>query len=98
VVRHLPLEAAAKGSGKKPCGRNKSLDTFFSTACNLTPEPILRAYEGRWAIEIAIRDVRGFDGLAQDQYRKHTCVIAANTCRSTTVCPVLCAYPRLTMV
>jgi hypothetical protein len=81
VVRRPHLEDAAKGSGKKPCGRTKSLDAFFSTDCDVTPESILRAYEGRWAIEIAIRDARGFDGLAQDQCRKRTHVLAANTCR-----------------
>ena len=44
-------------------------------------DDILASYEDRWAIEIEIRDARALYGLAQDQCRKLTHIIGANTFR-----------------
>ena len=42
---------------------------------------MLAYYDERWAIEIEIRDARALYGLAQDQCRKLTHIIGANTFR-----------------
>jgi hypothetical protein len=78
VVRRPHLENI---KGNKAFGRQKPLEAFFSTDLTVSPEAILATYDDRWAIEIEIRDARAFDGLAQDQCRKLTHIIGANTFR-----------------
>ena len=81
VVRRPHLEHRQAQKGKRAFGRHKALEAFFSTDVDLSPEDILKAYQERWAIEIDIRDERLFNGLAQDQCRKLTHVVGANTFR-----------------
>jgi hypothetical protein len=81
VVRRPHLENCQKAKGKHVFGRHKALEAFFSTDVSLSPEDILNAYQERWAIEIDIRDERAFNGLAQDQCRKLTHIVGANTFR-----------------
>jgi hypothetical protein len=81
LVRRPHLEQAAAGKGKKPFGRHKPLEAFFSTNSSVSLDDILAYYEDRWAIEIAIRDARALYGLAQDQCRKLPHIIGANTFR-----------------
>jgi len=81
VVRRPHLEQATARKGKKPFGRHKPLEAFFSTDFSLSFDAILASYQDRWAIEIEIRDARAFYGLAQDQCRKLTHLVGANTFR-----------------
>jgi hypothetical protein len=81
VVRRPHLEQSIAGKGKKPCGRHKPLEAFFSTDVSLSLDDILSHYEERWAIEMAIRAARAFYGLAQDQCRTLTHIVGANTFR-----------------
>jgi hypothetical protein len=81
VVRRPHLENGQQAKGKHAFGRQKPLEAFFSTDVSLSPEHILNAYQERWAIEIDIRDERAFNGLAQDQCRKLTHIVGANTFR-----------------
>jgi hypothetical protein len=81
VVRRPHLEHATARKGKKPFGRRKPLEAFFSTDFSLSLDNILASYQDRWAIEIEIRDARALYGLAQDQCRKLTHIIGANTFR-----------------
>ena len=81
VVRRPHLEQSPAGKGKKPFGRHKPLEAFFSTDGSLSLDDILLHYKDRWAIEIAIRDARACYGLAQDQCRKRTHIVGANTFR-----------------
>jgi hypothetical protein len=70
-----------QATGKKAFGRLKPLEAFFSTDVSLSPQVILETYEDRWAIEIAIRDGHAYYGIAQDQCRKFTHIVGANTFR-----------------
>jgi hypothetical protein len=81
VVRRPQLENIKGVKGNQAFGRRKPLEAFFSTDLTLSPDDILASYEDRWAIEIEIRDARAFDGLAQDQCRKLTHIVGANTFR-----------------
>lgn len=81
VVRRPHLEKCQQAKGKHAFGRHKPLEAFFSTDVSLSPEQVLNAYQERWAIEIDIRDERAFNGLAQDQCRKLTHIVGANTLR-----------------
>jgi hypothetical protein len=81
VVRRPHLENRPKAKGKRAFGRQKPLEAFFSTDVSLSPQHILNAYQERWAIEIDIREQRAFNGLAQDQCRKLTHIVGANTFR-----------------
>ena len=64
---------------KKTFGRLKPLEAFFSTDVSLSPQGILETYADRWAIEIDIRDGHAYYGVAQDQCRKFTHMVGANT-------------------
>jgi len=68
-------------SGKKAFGRLKPLEAFFSTEVSLSPHVILETYADRWAMEIDIRDSHAYYGIAQDQCRKFTHIVGANTLR-----------------
>jgi len=81
LVRRPHLEHAAAGKGKTPFGCHKPLEAFFSTDSSVRLDDMLASYEDRWAIEIEIRDARALYGLAQDQCRKLTHIIGANTFR-----------------
>jgi hypothetical protein len=70
-----------QSTGKKAFGRLKPLEAFFSTDVSLSPQAILETYEDRWAIEIDIRDGHAYYGIAQDQCRKFTHIVGANTFR-----------------
>jgi hypothetical protein len=81
VVKRPQLQKQPKAKGKRAFGRQKPLEAFFTTDLSLSLEHILNAYQERWAIEIDIRDERAFNGLAQDQCRKLTHIVGANTFR-----------------
>jgi hypothetical protein len=57
------------------------LEAFFTTDLTLSGAAILAQYRDRWAVEITIRDGNAFAGFGQDQCRKHTRVVGANTLR-----------------
>jgi hypothetical protein len=67
--------------GHKAFGRLKPLEAFFSTEVSLSLQVILETYADRWAIEIDIRDGHAFYGIGQDQCRKFTHIVGANTLR-----------------
>ena len=81
VVRRPHLEHLKGVKGHKTFGRHKPLEAFFSTDVTVSPSDLLATYDDRWAVEIAIRDARAFDGLAHDQCRKLTHIVGANTFR-----------------
>lgn len=70
-----------KATGKKAFGHLTPLEAFFRTDVSLSPQAILETYEDRWAIAIDIRDGHAYDGRAQDQCRKFTHIVGANTFR-----------------
>jgi hypothetical protein len=67
--------------GKKTFGRLKPLEAFFSTDVAMSPCTILETYADRWAMEMDIRDGHAYYGVAQDQCRKFTHIVGANTFR-----------------
>lgn len=82
VVVWRPHRADSHGiRGPKAFGRLKPLEAFFSTAVPLTVPALLETYDDRWAIEIDIRDGHAYYGIAQDQCRKYTHIVGANTLR-----------------
>jgi hypothetical protein len=81
VIRRPHLETRTGVTGTKAFGRHKPLEAFFTTDVTVSPNAILATYDERWAVEIAIRDARAFDGLAHDQCRKLTQIIGINTFR-----------------
>lgn len=78
VVRRQSTKGLNKTGSRKPL---PALEAFFSTDLSLAPADILAAYRERWAVEIALRDSYGFDGLGQDQCRKVERLVGANTLR-----------------
>jgi hypothetical protein len=57
------------------------LEAFFTTDLTLSLEAILVQYRERWAVEITLRDSNTYAGFGQDQCRKRTRVVGANTLR-----------------
>jgi hypothetical protein len=57
------------------------VEAFFTTDLTLSVEAILAQYRERWAVEITIRDSSAYAGFGQDQCRKYTRVVGANTFR-----------------
>jgi hypothetical protein len=57
------------------------VEAFFTTDLALSLEEILAQYRERWAVEITLRDSNAFTGFGQDQCRKYTRVVGANTLR-----------------
>ena len=78
VVRRPPTKRARKPGQRKP---PPPVEAFFTTDLSLSLAAILAQYRDRWAVEITIRDSYAFDGLGQDQCRKVTRVVGANTLR-----------------
>jgi hypothetical protein len=78
VVRRPTPPRARKPGPRKP---RPPVEAFFTTDLTLSPEEILRYYRERWAIEITLRDSNAFTGFGQDQCRKVTRVVGANTLR-----------------
>lgn len=77
VRRPAPTRARKPGQRKpRPPGA-----AFFTTDLTLSPAEILQYYRERWAIEITLRDSNTFAGFGQDQCRKVTRVVGANTLR-----------------
>ena len=68
-------------TGPKAFGRLNPAESFSSTDVRLAVPGLLETYDDRWAIEIAIRDGHAYYGLAQDQCRKYTHIVGANTLR-----------------
>jgi hypothetical protein len=83
LLRVVIVRRPAKGPSKR-AGQRKPpppVEAFFTTDLSLSPEDLLTAYHARWAVEIAIRDANAFAGLGQEQCRKRTHIIGANTLR-----------------
>jgi Transposase DDE domain len=78
VVRHPPAPRSKAPGQRKP---RPPVEAFFTTDLSLSVEDILRQYRDRWAVEITIRDSNTFDGLGQDQCRKLSPMVGANTFR-----------------
>jgi hypothetical protein len=57
------------------------VEAFFTTDLTLSLATILAQYRERWAVEITLRDSNTFTGFGQDQCRKYTRVVGANTFR-----------------
>jgi hypothetical protein len=81
VVWRPHLDGPAQSKSKKAFGRLKPLEAFFSTEVSLSAHTILETYADRWAMEIDIRDGHAYYGIAQDQCRKYTHIVGANTLR-----------------
>jgi DDE superfamily endonuclease len=78
VVRRPATACRRKPGQRKP---PPSLEAFFSTDLTLSLAAILAQYRERWAVEITLRDSNAFTGFGQDQCRKYTRVVGANTLR-----------------
>ena len=79
VVLRRPGTSATKQPGHRT--PPPAIEAFFTTDLSLSAEEIVREYDHRWAVEIAIRDSNAFAGLGQDQCRKRQRIIGANTLR-----------------
>jgi hypothetical protein len=75
--RHGKVLSKGPGQRKPP----PAIEAFFTTALTLSAAEIIRAYDHRWAVEIAIRDSNACAGLGQDQCRKRQRLLGANTFR-----------------
>ena len=78
VVRRPKTKRVPQPGQRKP---PPPIEAFFSTDLTLSLAASLAQYRDRWAVEITIRDTYAFDGLGQDQCRKVTRVVGANTLR-----------------
>ncbi len=83
LVRVVVLRRQGTSATKQPGQRKPppAIEAFFTTDLSLSAEEIVREYDHRWAVEIAIRDSNAFAGLGQDQCRKRQRIIGANTLR-----------------
>jgi hypothetical protein len=83
LVRVVVLRRHGKVLSKGPGQRKPlpALEAFFTTDLTLSAAEIIREYDHRWAVEIAIRDSNAFAGLGQDQCRKRQRILGANTFR-----------------
>jgi len=83
LIRVVVVRRPLQSRPRKP-GQRKPLpwvEAFFTTDLSLSLEAILAQYRDRWAVEITIRDSNAFAGFGQDQCRKRTRVVGANTLR-----------------
>jgi hypothetical protein len=83
VVRVVVVRRPAS-TRRRPPGQRKPpppVEAFFTTDLTLSLETILAQYRERWAVEITLRDSNAFTGFGQDQCRKYTRVVGANTLR-----------------
>jgi hypothetical protein len=78
VVRRPQRHRLRRPGQRKPL---PPVEAFFSTDLTLSLEALLRQYRERWAVEITIRDSNALTGFGQDQCRKRTRVVGANTLR-----------------
>jgi hypothetical protein len=78
VVRRPPPPRARKPGQRKPL---PAVEAFFTTDLTLSVAALLAQYGERWAVEITLRDSNAFTGFGQDQCRKYTRVVGANTFR-----------------
>jgi DDE superfamily endonuclease len=83
LVRVVVLRRPGTSATKQPGHRKPppAIEAFCTTDLSLSAEEIVREYDHRWAVEIAIRDSNAFAGLGQDQCRKRQRIIGANTLR-----------------
>jgi len=81
IVRRRDLP---KNSKKQP------VEAFFSTDLTLSAEQILEEYQGRWDIEIAIRDGNELYGIGGNRCRKHKRYVGANS-----LCAIMAAARTL---
>jgi hypothetical protein len=77
VRRPAATRSRSPGQRKPP----PPVEAFFTTDLTLSLETILAQYRERWAVEITLRDSNAFTGFGQDQCRKYTRVVGANTFR-----------------
>ena len=77
VRRPATMRSRQPGQRKPP----SPVEAFFTTDLTLSLEAILAQYRERWAVEITLRDSNAFTGFGQDQCRKYTRVVGANTFR-----------------
>jgi hypothetical protein len=83
VVRVVVVRRPA-ATRRRPPGQRKPpppVEAVFTTDLTLSLETILAQYRERWAVEITLRDSNAFTGFGQDQCRKVTRVVGANTFR-----------------
>jgi hypothetical protein len=78
VVRRPAATRARQPGHRKP---PPPVEAFFTTDLTLSLETILAQYRERWAVAITLRDSTAFTGFGQDQCRKVTRVVGANTFR-----------------
>ena len=78
VVRRPATTRTRKPGQRQP---PPPVEAFFTTDLALSLEDILQQYRERWAVEITLRDSNAFTGFGQDQCRKITRVVGANTLR-----------------
>lgn len=78
VVRRPAAPCRRQPGQRKP---PPPVEAFFTTDLTLSLEAILAQYRERWAVEITLRDSNAVTGFGQDQCRKYTRVVGANTFR-----------------
>jgi hypothetical protein len=78
VVRRPAASRRRQPGQRKP---PPPVEAFFTTDLTLSLEAILAQYRERWAVEITLRDSNAVTGFGQDQCRKYTRVVGANTFR-----------------
>jgi Transposase DDE domain len=83
MVRVVVVRRPAPTRRRLPSQRQSPppVEAFFTTDLTLSLETILAQYRERWAVEITLRDSNAFTGFGQDQCRKYTRVVGANTLR-----------------
>lgn len=58
--------------------QKRALEAFFTTWLALEMEAILAEYEGRWSVEILLREAREHYGLGQDRCRRYRRIVGVN--------------------
>lgn len=58
--------------------QRRALEAFFTTDLRLSMEAMLSEYEGRWSVEILIREAREHYGLGQDRCRRYRRIVGVN--------------------
>jgi len=58
--------------------QKRALEAFFTTWQRLDLQQILCQYEGRWSVEILIREAREHYGLGQDRCRRYRRIVGVN--------------------
>jgi hypothetical protein len=83
LVRVVVLRRQGKPATKRPGQRTPppASEAFFTTDLSWSAHDILNEYGHRWAVDIAIRDAKAFDGLGRDQCRRRHRLVGAHTFR-----------------